>query len=322
MLSLTHMPSHKYQTNKKQYPNTHVCIQAPFYAGVIQRNASIKGINGQYVIANQPPLTLTSSTFSLLRSTSVTGPTGISVNQSAPLIISNSTVHIIDSTFSENQHFDFGGLVIMSGGAVTMSNSAFTGLEGRVGGAVMVMNGSLVMMDQSTHFSSNAGRCLAGAVLVNSDSALYLDTVSFTGNHANGDRGGGAVLLYGNSSLYASNSHFEQNAATAANLYAVDAAAMAAGTRPSDDAIPTFWCGAVGGVPGIDSLYGINDLASNHLLGGYSGELKPQLIQCTLLSLTCALMQAIQSSCTTLSAKSTTLDIELLGHYPRWTICL
>ena len=256
--------------------NTQNWIEMPCYAGVIQRNASVSGITGQYVIANQPPLTLTSSTFSLLRSISVTGPTGVSINQSAPLIISNSTVHIIDSIFSGNQHFDFGGLVIMSGGAVTISNSVFTALAGRVGGAVMVMNSSLVMMDQSTQFSSNAGRCLAGAVLVNSDSAVYLDTVSFTENRANGDRGGGAILLYGNSSLYASNSHFEQNAATAANLYAVDTAAMAAGTRPSDDAIPTLWCGAVGGVPGIDSLYGINDLASNHLLGGYSGELQPQ----------------------------------------------
>ena len=240
-------------------------------AGVVQRNGSVSGVSGQYVISNQPPLTLTSSSFSLLGSMLVTGPTGTLVNQSTPLIISNSTVHIVDSSFSGNQRFDFGGMVIMSGGAVTISNSVFTGLQGRVGGAVMVMNGSLVRMDNNTQFSSCAGSCLAGAVLVNSDSALYLDNVSFTANQANGDRGGGAVLLYGNSSLYASNSGFERNAATAANLYAVDAAAMASGVRPSDDAVPNLWCGAVGGVPGIDSLYGINDLASNHLLGGYSG---------------------------------------------------
>ena len=239
----------------------------------MQRNASVGGVSGQYIIANQPPLTLTSSSFSLLHSTLVTGPTGALVNQSAPLVISNSTVYIVDSIFSGNQRFDFGGLVIMSGGAVTISNSVFTGLTGRVAGAVMIMNGSLVMMDQGTQLSSNAGSCLAGAVLVNADSALYLDSVSFSNNHANGDRGGGAVLLYGNSSLHTSNSRFEQNAATAGNLYAVDAAAMSSGTRPSEDAIPTLWCGAVGGVSGIDSLYGINDLASNHLLGGYSGEL-------------------------------------------------
>lgn len=233
----------------------------------MQRNASVRGLNGQYVIADQPPLTLTSSSFSLLRSVLVTGPERALVNQSAPLIISNSTVHIVDSTFSGNQHFDFGGLVIMSGGAVTISNSVFTGLVGRVGGAMMIMNGSLVMVNQGTRFSSNAGTCLAGAVLVNSDSALHMDSVSFTSNHANGDRGGGAILLAANSSLYASGSRFETNAATAANLYPVDADAMASGAKPSDDAVPKPWCGNVGGVPGIDTLYGINDLASVHLSG-------------------------------------------------------
>ena len=55
------------------------------------------------------------------------------------------------------------------------------------------------------------------------------------------------------------------------NLYAVDAAAMAGGARPSDDGILSLWCGAVGGVLGIDNLYSINDLASTHLLGVYSG---------------------------------------------------
>ena len=200
------------------------------------------------------------------------GPWGTLVNQSAPLIISNTTVHIVGSTFSGNQRFDFGGIIIMSGAAVTISNCTFESLTGRVGGAVMIMNGSLVMMDSGTQFSSNTGSCLAGAVLVNSDSALYMEGVTFRGNQAMGDRGGGAVLLYGNSTLHASGSSFYGNAATAANLYAVDAAAMAGGARPSDDAEPTLWCGAVGGVPGLDSLYGINDLASNHLLGGYSGE--------------------------------------------------
>ena len=234
----------------------------------MQRNAYVHGLNGQYVIANQPPLTLTSSSFRLLRSVPVAGPNRAQVNQSAPLIISNSTVHIVDSTFSGNEQFDFGGLIIMSGGAVTISNTVFTGLVGRVGGAMMIMNGSLVMMNQGTHFSSNAGTCLAGAVLVNFDSALYMDSVSFTGNHANGDRGGGAILLSANSSLYASGSRFEMNAATAANLYPVDANATAA----SDETMLTSWCGGVGGVPGIDTLYGINDLASNILLGSPSGE--------------------------------------------------
>lgn len=260
-------------------------VQAAFYhllrhslhcaaciAGIIQRNASANNVTGQYVIANQPSLTLSASAFNLLQSPLVQGPTGVMVNQSAPLVISNTTVHIVDSTFSSNQWFDFGGIVIMSGSAVTISNCTFSNLLGRVGGAVMVMNGSLVMMNQGTQFSNNAGTCLAGAVLVNSDSALYMDSVSFTGNQANGDRGGGAVLLYGNSSLYVNSSTFTGNAATAANLYVVDAAAMAAGARPSDDAVPTMWCGAVGGVSGVDSLYGINDLASNHLLGGYGGE--------------------------------------------------
>ena len=235
---------------------------------MVQRNAYVHGLNGQYVIANQPPLTLTSSSFRLLRSVPVAGPNRAQVNQSAPLIISNSTVHIADSTFSGNEQFDFGGLIIMSGGAVTISNTVFTGLVGRVGGAMMIMNGSLVMMNQGTHFSSNAGTCLAGAVLVNFDSALYMDSVSFTGNHANGDRGGGAILLSANSSLYASGSRFEMNAATAANLYPVDANATAA----SDETMLTSWCGGVGGVPGIDTLYGINDLASNILLGSPSGE--------------------------------------------------
>lgn len=240
---------------------------------MVQRNASVSGLKGQYVIANQPPLTLTSSSFSFLRSVVVAGPEGGLMNQSAPLIISNSTVHIVDSSFSTNKHFDFGGLIIMSGSAVTISNSVFTGLVGRVGGAMMIMNGSLVQMNQGTRFSSNAGTCLAGAVLVNYGSALYMNSVSFIGNFANGDRGGGAILLSANSSLYASNTRFEKNAATAANLYPVDAAAMASpGARASDDAIPMPWCGGVGGVPGIDTLYGINDLASNHLLGGFSGK--------------------------------------------------
>lgn len=241
-------------------------------AGGIQQNGTANSLAGQFVIANQSSLTLTSSVVSQLQSALVEGPTGAFVNQSAPLVISNSTVHIVDSIFSSNQRFDFGGIVIMSGSAVTISNCTFESLTGRVGGAVMIMNGSLVMMDQGTAFSSNAGSCLAGAVLVNSDSALYMEGVAFSGNQALGDRGGGAVLLYGNSTLHASSSTFTDNAATAANLYAVDAAAMAAGTRPSDDAIPSLWCGAVGGVPGVDSLYGINDLASNHLLGGYSGK--------------------------------------------------
>ena len=167
----------------------HACM----LAGVVQVNGTIKNLAGQFVIADQPALTLTGSSFS-----------------------------------------------------------------------------------QGTQFTSNAGSCLAGGVLVNSDSALYLDDVSFRGNNANGDRGGGAVLLYGNSTLHAVNSDFTDNAATASNLYAVDAAAMASGVRPSDDATPSLWCGAVGGVPGVDSLYGINDLASNHLLGGTSG--KPLLV--------------------------------------------
>ncbi|KAL0048014.1 hypothetical protein WJX82_005700 [Trebouxia sp. C0006] len=135
----------------------------------------------------------------------------------------------------------------------------------------LTLTSSVLSQLQSVLFSSNAGSCLAGAVLVNSDSALYLEGVAFNGNQAMGDRGGGGVLLYGNSSLHATSSSFTGNAATAANLYVVDATAMAAGARPSEDAVPTLWCGAVGGVPGIDSLYGINDLASNHLLGGYSG---------------------------------------------------
>jgi len=180
-------------------------------------------------------------------------------------------VHIIDSTFSGNQRFDFGGIVIMSGLAVTISNSTFESLTGQVGGAVMIMNGSLVMMDQGTKFSSNAGSCLAGAVLVNSGRALYLEDTVFNGNQAVGDRGGGVLLLHGNSSLHATGSSFTGNAATAVNLYAVDAAAMAGGACPSDDAILSLWCGAVGGVPGIDNLYSINDLASTHLLGVYSG---------------------------------------------------
>ena len=235
---------------------------------MVQRNASVNGLNGQYVIANQPPLTLTSSSFRLLRSVLVAGPNKAQVNQSAPLIISNSTVHIVNSTFSDNEQFDFGGMIVMSGGAVTISNTVFTGLVGRVGGAMMIMNGSLVMMDQATRFSSNAGTCLAGAVLVNFDSALYMDSVSFSGNQANGDRGGGAILLSANSSVYVSGSHFESNAATAANLYPVAANATAA----SDETMLTSWCGAVGGVPGIDVLYGINDLASSILLGSPSGE--------------------------------------------------
>lgn len=229
-------------------------------------------MSGQYVIANQPPVTLTRSSFSFLQSLAVSVPGGGAANQSAPLIISNSTVHIVDSTFSRNERFDFGGLIVTSGGAVTISNTSFTNLLGRVAGAVMVMNGSLALMDQGTVFSSNAGTCLAGAVLVNSDSALYLDSVSFTANSANGNRGGGAVLLAANSSLYVSNSRFESNAATAANLYPVDVTAKASGGRPSDDAIPMPWCGGVGGVPGFDTMYGINDLASNILLGGDSGE--------------------------------------------------
>ena len=240
-------------------------------AGAVQTDAAANSLAGRFVIANQTSLTLTGSVLSQLQSVLVRGPTGALVNQSAPLIISNSTVHIVDSTFSGNQRFDFGGIIIMSGSAVTISNSTFATLTGRVGGAVMIMNGSLVMMDQGTQFNSNAGSCLAGAVLVNSDSALYVEGVAFNGNQAMGDRGGGGVLLYGNSSLHATSSSFTGNAVSATNLYAVDAAAMAGGARPSDDAIPSLWCGAVGGVPGIDSLYGINVLASNHLLGGYSG---------------------------------------------------
>ena len=262
-------------------------------AGAVQQDAAANNLAGRFVIANQTSLTLTSSVLSQLQSVLVRGPTGALVNQSAPLIISNSTVHIVDSTFSSNQHFDFGGIVIMSGSAVTISNSTFESLTGRVGGAIIIMNGSLVMMDQGTQFSSNAGSCLAGAVLVNSDSALYLEGVAFNGNQAMGDRGGGGVLLYGNSSLHATSSSFTGNAATAANLYVVDATAMAAGARPSEDAVPTLWCGAVGGVPGIDSLYGINDLASNHLLGDYSGGHMHCLHCCLVLFLFCLHLESV-----------------------------
>ena len=278
-----------------------------FAAGTIQLNASVGNLSAQYLIANQPALTIRSSFFSSLVSYEITGPsTSVPVssqsantsdpgapdivptssllnsaaptanqstpmiNQSAPLIISNTTVHIVDSVFDSNQHFDFGGMITMNGAAVTVSNTRFSNLRGRVAGAALITSGSLVMFDEGTSLTGNAGMCLAGAVLVNADSALYLDSTTFANNQANGDRGGGAVLLYGNSTLHAVHTNFTQNAATAANLNPVDAVIMAAGGTPSDVAVPTQWCGAVGGVAGIDTLYGIDDLASNHLLG--SGE--------------------------------------------------
>ena len=288
-----------------------VCYVCEYVAaGTIQLNASVGNLSAQYLIANQPALTVRSSFFtslvsheikgpstsapvssqsantsdpgapdliptsSLLNSAAATTPTANQstpmINQSAPLIISNTTVHIVDSVFDHNQHFDFGGLIAMNGAAVTVSNTRFSNLLGRVAGAALITSGSLVMFDEGTRLTGNAGTCLAGAVLVNADSALYLDNTTFANNQANGNRGGGAVLLYGNSTLHAVNSKFTQNAATAANLNSVDAADMAAGGTPSDVAVPTQWCGAVGGVAGIDTLYGIDDLASNHLLG--SGE--------------------------------------------------
>ena len=271
-------------------------------------NASTGNLSAQYIIADQPALTVRSSFFSALTSNPVQGfsttaavttqsatvsdqnasvstsssallnsaspatpaanqSSATMINQSAPLIISNTTVHIVDSTFDGNQHFDFGGMIAINGAAVTISNTSFSNLKGRVAGAALITAGSLVMFDSGSSFTGNSGSCLAGAVLVNADSALYLNDATFANNLANGDRGGGAVLLYGNSTLHAVGTTFSGNAATAANLYAVDADAMAAGGTPSDVAVPTLWCGAVGGVAGIDGLYGIDDLASNHLLG-------------------------------------------------------
>lgn len=307
---------------------------ACFVAGTIQLNASSGNLSAQYVIANQPALTIQGSFFTSLASLEVVGPVTTAtvvnssvsasgddvpietspgsllesatpdtpaanqstpmVNQSAPLIISNTTVHIVDSVFDSNQRFDFGGMIVMNGAAVTVSNTSFRNLQGRVAGAALITYGSLVMINQGSSFTGNSGTCLAGAVLVKSDSALYLDDSTFANNHANGDRGGGAVLLYDNSTLHAVNTVFTQNQATAANLYGVDAVA---GGTPSDLAIPTQWCGAVGGVAGIDSLYGINDLASNHLLS--SGEsLSPPLtgLNGMLTVFACALTFSVSCS--------------------------
>lgn len=276
-------------------------------AGTIQLNASSGNLSAQYVIADQPALTISGSFLSLLNSHEVVGPATAAttvnesapaseqnvpvvtstssllnsapstplaanqsttmVSQSAPLIISNTTVHIVDTVFDSNQRFDFGGMIVMNGAAVTISNTRFNNLHGRVAGAALVTSGSLVMLNQGSSVTGNSGSCLAGAILVKSGSALYLEDATFANNNAMGDRGGGAVLLYDNSTLHAVNTVFTQNAATAANLYAVDADAMAGGATPSDVAVPSLWCGAVGGVAGIDTLYGINDLASNHLLG-------------------------------------------------------
>ena len=205
--------------------------------------------------------------FNAISSLAVRGPATPTtlVNQSAPLLIINTTVHIVDSSFDSNQHFDFGGLIAMNGAAVTISNTRFSNLHARVAGAALVTTGSLVMLNQGSIVTSNSGSCLAGGMLVNADSSLYLDEVAFTVNEAKGDRGGGAVLLYGNSTLHASNSVFQQNAATAVNL---DPESLASSTgTPTDTALPDLWCGAINGVPGIDVLYGINDLAAKSLHG-------------------------------------------------------
>ncbi len=77
-------------------------------------------------------------------------------------------------------------------------------------------------------------------------------------NVAAGQRGGGAVLVY-NSSLYAENTTFSQNAATAANLYNISIPAPA---KNSDDALPGMtWCGTVGGVLPQDEIYGLTSPA-------------------------------------------------------------
>lgn len=80
-----------------------------------------------------------------------------------------------------------------------------------------------------------------------------------------------------NSSLYAENTTFSQNAATAANLYNISIPAPA---KNSDDALPGMtWCGTVGGVLPQDEIYGLTSpsgtagpLVNEHLYASAPGK--------------------------------------------------
>ena len=179
----------------------------------LEANSSTSdGLAGQYVVSNQTQLTLRGLVFSglqslvlqpLVESTSgpnVTADAGspainssgplidyqpaaesapATFNQTAPLVIVNSTVVLENCSFADNTGFDFGGVAILNNSVVSISHSSFTGLTGRVAGAMLVASYTAALIESSTTFHDNAGTCLAGAVLVTSGSLLAADDVTF-----------------------------------------------------------------------------------------------------------------------------------------------
>lgn len=103
----------------------------------------------------------------------------VAVNQTAPLIIFNSTVHLDNCSFAGNTGFDFGGVAILNNSVVLVSSSSFVGLQGRVAGAMLLTASSAALVEASTSFEGNKGTCLAGGVLVNSGSLLAVRDTLF-----------------------------------------------------------------------------------------------------------------------------------------------
>ena len=171
-----------------------------------------EGLSAQYVVSNQTQLTLRGLNFSNLMSMDVqpltesssglnstvgfsapgsnmSGPlidyepaateAPVAVNQTAPLIIFNSTVHLDNCSFAGNTGFDFGGVAILNNSVVLVSSSSFVGLQGRVAGAMLLAASSAALVEASTSFEGNQGTCLAGGVLVNSGSLLAVRDTLF-----------------------------------------------------------------------------------------------------------------------------------------------
>jgi predicted outer membrane repeat protein len=182
--------------------------------GSAGNSINFSGVSGTITLASTLP--------QITQSMTITGPgastLAISGNNAYQILnISSATVTISGLTFANgNAHGGDAGAIFNDVGALTLTNSTFSGNDGNYGGAV-TSYGALTVVNCT--FSGNSAKNGGGAIntnvtlnVTNSTFSANLTTAPYNPN--NGGYGGGAILDFG-SAMTVTNSTFSGNSSAA-----------------------------------------------------------------------------------------------------------
>jgi predicted outer membrane repeat protein len=186
-------------------------------SAIVQAN-SASGSTIQFQSGLTGTIYLTSVLPTIAQSVTITGPGAstltISGNDAYQILsISSGTVTISGLTFANgNAHGGDAGAIFGGGGALTLTNSTFSGNSGNYGGAVTSYGPTTVT---NCMFSANTAENGGGAI--NTNVTLVVTNSTFSGNSNtapfnpnNGGYGGGAILNFG-TAVAVTNSTFSGN---------------------------------------------------------------------------------------------------------------